>query len=155
VAVDFDNLFHRGGFEKCRCHALFDTKNNTTACGYTDCCGAELDCFQRVFDLEETAFWGEGASRSLVSAEARKLWRVETKAYLIPRSTSMLAKVSWSSLGALHYVPYSERAINILSSLNSKLKAVKAEGSWCEAVRVSTEYQEGFLNDTKALKCEH
>lgn len=60
VAVDLDNLFDGGGLEKGRCHALLDAEDHALGCGDADGRGAQLDGFERVFDLEETAFGGEG-----------------------------------------------------------------------------------------------
>lgn len=60
VSVNFDNLFNGRGLEEGGCHALFDTEHDTFVGRNADCSGAELDGFERVLDLEETAFWGEG-----------------------------------------------------------------------------------------------
>jgi hypothetical protein len=60
VPVNLDNLFNRRGLEEGRCHALFDTEHDALIGRYADCCGAELDGFEGVLDLEETAFWGKG-----------------------------------------------------------------------------------------------
>ena len=42
-----------------------------TSFAYADGGGAEFDCFEGVFDLEETAFWGEGAG------EMVRIWLFE------------------------------------------------------------------------------
>lgn len=60
VAVDLDNLLDGGGFEEGGGDSLFDTQDDTFGSGDTDGGGTELDCLERVFDLEETAFGGEG-----------------------------------------------------------------------------------------------
>lgn len=61
VAVDLDNLLDRRGLEEGRRDALLDAENHALGCGDADCCAAELDGFERVLDLEEAAFGGEGA----------------------------------------------------------------------------------------------
>jgi len=61
VAVDFDDLLDGGGLEEGGGHALFDAEDDAAAGGDANGGGAELDCFERVFDLEEAAFGGEGA----------------------------------------------------------------------------------------------
>ena len=81
MGVNFDDFFHRGGFEEGGGHAFLDADYDTLACGdlggmlawdgsrwetarwkaYSDGGGAEFDGFEGVFDLEETAFGGECA----------------------------------------------------------------------------------------------
>lgn len=68
MAVDFDNLFDGGGLEEGGGDALFDAEDYAAAGGDADGGRTELDCFERVFDLEEAAFGGEGAG-SEVSGE--------------------------------------------------------------------------------------
>lgn len=63
MAVDLDNLFNRVGLEEGRRDALLDAEDDTLGGGDADGGGAELDGFQRVFDLEEAALGGEGAGR--------------------------------------------------------------------------------------------
>lgn len=60
VAVDLDNLFDGGGFEEGGCDSLFDAEDD--ALGGCNANGGrpELDGLERVFDLEETTFGGEG-----------------------------------------------------------------------------------------------
>lgn len=60
VAVDLDNLLNGRGLEEGRGDALLNTENDTFGCGDADGCGTELDGFERVFDLEEATFGGEG-----------------------------------------------------------------------------------------------
>lgn len=85
VAVDFDDFLDRGGFEERTGYALFYADYHAIAGSYlggvgqlgsflrgwgggdySDGGGAEFDCLKRVFDLEETAFGGEGTGRGLV-----------------------------------------------------------------------------------------
>ena len=105
VGVDFDNLFDGRGLEEGGGDALFDAEEDAMGGGdllesgllggfgvgrrkhlaYADGCGAEFDCFEGVFDLEETAFWGEGAG------EMVRIWLsgegIPGKwSYLMPRS---------------------------------------------------------------------
>lgn len=113
MAIDLDDFLDRGGFEKWTGYALFYADYDAIAgsylgrvswviffwggvvffCGggdYSDSGGAELDCLEGVFDLEETAFGREGTKRRL----ALRLevdgwldgWRWITN--LIPRSGS-------------------------------------------------------------------
>lgn len=65
VAVDLDNLLDGGSLEEGRGNALLDTKDDTLGGGYADGRGAKLDGLERVFDLEETAFGGEGVDASV------------------------------------------------------------------------------------------
>jgi hypothetical protein len=62
VAVDLDDLFDGGGLEERRGHPLLDPQDYALRGGDTDCCAAELDGFEGVLDLEETAFGGKGAA---------------------------------------------------------------------------------------------
>lgn len=73
VAVDLDNLLDRRGLEECRGDTLLDTENNTLRGGDTDGRGAKLDGLERVFDLEETTFGGEGVDASVWRREDLKL----------------------------------------------------------------------------------
>lgn len=57
VAVDLDDLFDGGGFEEGGGDTFLDAEDDTAACCDADGGGAELDGFEGVFDLEETAFW--------------------------------------------------------------------------------------------------
>ena len=61
VAVDLDNLLYRGGLEKAGGDALLDAEDDSAAGCDADGSGSELDGFKGIFDLEEAAFWGEGA----------------------------------------------------------------------------------------------
>ena len=65
MSIDFDNLLYGGGFEKRAGDALFNTQDDSRGCGNADGGAAELDGFERVFDLEEAAFGGEGAVQTL------------------------------------------------------------------------------------------
>jgi len=56
MAVNFNNLLDRGGFEECRRNTLFYTQDYSTTCGYTDGRRTKLDRLERVFDLEEATF---------------------------------------------------------------------------------------------------
>lgn len=60
MAVDLDNLLYRGCLKEGRCDSFLDAENDTLGSGNADGCGAELDGFERVFDLEQTTFGGEG-----------------------------------------------------------------------------------------------
>jgi hypothetical protein len=62
MAVDFNNLFNRGGFKKGRRNAFFYSQDNTTACRYADGGRSKLDRFKRVFYLKEPPFRREGAA---------------------------------------------------------------------------------------------
>jgi hypothetical protein len=57
MTVNFNNLLHGGCFEKGGSNTLFHAQNDSTTCGYANCGRTKLDCFERVFDLEEAAFW--------------------------------------------------------------------------------------------------
>lgn len=70
VAVNLDNLFDGRGFEEGRRHALLDAEDDAFRGGYADGCGTQLDGFERVFDLEEAAFWGEGVDSSICKGTA-------------------------------------------------------------------------------------
>lgn len=61
MAVDFDDLFDRRRLEEGRGDSLLDAEDDAATGGYADCRGAQLDCFEGVFDLEEAAFGREGA----------------------------------------------------------------------------------------------
>lgn len=65
MAVDLDNLLNGGGLEEGGGDSLLDAEDNTLGCGYADGRGAELDGLERVFDLEETTFGGEGVDASV------------------------------------------------------------------------------------------
>jgi len=60
MTVDFNNLLYGRCFEKGRSNTLLHAKNNAATCGYTDGRRTKLDCFEGVFDLEETTFRREG-----------------------------------------------------------------------------------------------
>jgi len=66
VLVDFDYLFDGGGFEEGGGYTLFDAEEDAMGCCYAYGCGAELDGFKRVFDLEEAAFGGEGVYATII-----------------------------------------------------------------------------------------
>jgi hypothetical protein len=61
VFVDLHNLLHGACLQQCACHSLLHAEYDTLASLDSDGGAAELDGFERVFDLEETAFRGEGA----------------------------------------------------------------------------------------------
>jgi hypothetical protein len=65
VAVDLDNLLDGGSLEEGRGNALLDTEDDTLGGGHADGRGAKLNGLERVFDLEETAFGGEGVDASV------------------------------------------------------------------------------------------
>jgi hypothetical protein len=73
VAVDLDNLLDRAGLQQRRCDALLDTQDHTFACCNTDGCGTKLDGLERVFDLEEAAFWREGVDATIILAACYEL----------------------------------------------------------------------------------
>lgn len=60
MPVNLHDLFNRARLEEGRCDALLDAENDTGGGGYADCRGSQLNGFERVFDLEEAALWGEG-----------------------------------------------------------------------------------------------
>lgn len=60
VAVDLDDLLDRRRLEQGRGDALLDAEDDALGGGDADGRGAELDSLEGVFDLEETAFGGEG-----------------------------------------------------------------------------------------------
>lgn len=60
VAVNLDNLLDRRRLEEGRGDALLDAEDDALGGGDADSRGAELDGLEGVFDLEETAFGGEG-----------------------------------------------------------------------------------------------
>lgn len=60
VAVDFDNLLDRRRLEQGGCDALLDAEDDALGGGDANRRGAQLDGLERVFDLEEAAFGGEG-----------------------------------------------------------------------------------------------
>lgn len=95
MAVDFDNLFDGGGLEEGGGDALFDAEDNAAAGGDADGGAAELDCFERVFDLEEAAFGGEGAAVVWLEGGCGRGgggWVGEGGgAYLIPRSVKIVS----------------------------------------------------------------
>lgn len=61
VLVNLDNLLHRAGLQQRARHSLLNTQYDTLAGLDSNSCAAELDGFEGVFDLEETAFRREGA----------------------------------------------------------------------------------------------
>lgn len=65
VFVNLHNLLHGACLQQCARHSLLHTKYDALASLDSDGCAAELDGFERVFDLEETAFGREGARRLL------------------------------------------------------------------------------------------
>ena len=62
VAVDLDNFLDGGGLEEGGGDALLDAEDDAAAGCDADGGGSEFDGFEGVFDLEEAAFWGEGAA---------------------------------------------------------------------------------------------
>lgn len=84
---------------------------------YTYCCGTELDGFERVFDLEETAFGGEGAG-GIDCKLAGDLVGIESDGCLL--DTAVCTDI-WSagvkndkSKGKTK-LPYSDRAMNMMA----------------------------------------
>lgn len=60
MAVDLDNLFDGRRLKERRRDALLDAEDDAVRRGDADGGGAELDGLERVLDLEEAAFGGEG-----------------------------------------------------------------------------------------------
>lgn len=60
MAVDLDNFLDRGGLEEGGGDTLLNAKDDAFGGCDTDGCRAEFDGFERVFDLKEAAFGGEG-----------------------------------------------------------------------------------------------
>jgi hypothetical protein len=56
VFVDLYNLLHGARLQQCACHPLLHAEYDALARLNSDGGAAELDGFERVFDLEETAF---------------------------------------------------------------------------------------------------
>lgn len=86
MSVNLDNLLNGAGFEQSGRDALLDAEDDAFRCRhllvfvsvwpgkdssswriYAYCCGAELDGFERVFNLKEPAFRREGAADMLVA----------------------------------------------------------------------------------------
>jgi hypothetical protein len=65
VFVDLNNLLHGARLQKRAGHSLLHTEDNALTGLDSDGCAAKLDGFERVFDLEETAFGREGARKVL------------------------------------------------------------------------------------------
>lgn len=65
MAVNLDNLLDRGRLEEGGGDALLDAEDDTLRGGDANGRGAELDGLEGVFDLEETAFGGEGVDASV------------------------------------------------------------------------------------------
>ncbi len=87
VTVYLDNLFDRGGFEESGGHPLFNSEDDAAPGRDSDGGRAKLDCFERVFNLEETAFGGEGTGGVLVTPKSQLEFSTSLiKTYLIPRS---------------------------------------------------------------------
>ena len=61
VPVDLDNLFDRRRLQKRRGHPLLHAQHHALRRRDADGGAAQLDRLERVFDLEEAAFGGEGA----------------------------------------------------------------------------------------------
>jgi hypothetical protein len=61
VFVNLNNLLHGARLQECARHSLLHAEYDTLASLDSDGCAAELDGFEGVFDLEETAFGREGA----------------------------------------------------------------------------------------------
>lgn len=97
MPVDFDNLFDGGGLEEGGGDALLDAEDDAAAGGDADGRGPELDCFERVFDLEEAAFGGEGAAVVWLEGGCGGGWLGERGggAYLIPRSVKIVSLELW------------------------------------------------------------
>lgn len=75
VTVDLNNLLDGRGLEEGRGDTLLNTENDTLRGGDADGRGAELDGLEGVFDLEETAFGGEGVD-SPVWQRLALIWEV-------------------------------------------------------------------------------
>jgi hypothetical protein len=56
VFVNLHNLLHGACLQQCACHSLLHAEYDALARLDSDGRAAELDGFERVFDLEETAF---------------------------------------------------------------------------------------------------
>ena len=69
VFVNLNNLLHGARLQKCARHSLLNTEYDALASLDSDGCAAELDGFEGVFDLEETAFGREGAGGLLEGYE--------------------------------------------------------------------------------------
>lgn len=83
VFVDLNNLLHGACLQECARHSLLHAEYDALASLNSDGCAAELDGFEGVFDLEKTAFGGEGAGDLLEGDE----WMVGGGGtYLMPRS---------------------------------------------------------------------
>lgn len=95
MPVDFDYLFDGGGLEEGGGDALFDAEDDAAAGGDADGRAAELDCFERVFDLEEAAFGGEGAGVVVRGWVWRGVFGGRGGAYLIPRSVKIVSLELW------------------------------------------------------------
>jgi hypothetical protein len=61
VFVNLNNLLHGARLQECARHSLLHAEYDALASLDSDGCAAELDGFEGVFDLEETAFGREGA----------------------------------------------------------------------------------------------
>lgn len=61
MSIDLDNFLNRTRFKEGRCDTLLYSQDDTSRGGDADCCRAQLDGFEGVFDLEEAAFGREGA----------------------------------------------------------------------------------------------
>ena len=61
VFVNLNDLLHGARLQERARHSLLHAEDHALARLDADGCAAELDSFQRVLDLEETAFGREGA----------------------------------------------------------------------------------------------
>lgn len=72
VTVDLDNLLDGRGLEEGRGDTLLNTEDDALRGGDADGRGAKLDGLEGVFDLEETAFGGEGVDSPVVFGSCHK-----------------------------------------------------------------------------------
>lgn len=93
VPVDLDNLLDRRRLEQRRRHALLDAQDHALGRGHADGRAAELDGLERVLDLEEAAFGGEGA---VVGGEQRVRARVVNGPY---GAANLLDSPVWDGKG--------------------------------------------------------
>lgn len=73
VPVNLDNLLDRGGLEEGRRYALLDAEHDALVGRDADGRAAELDGLEGVFDLEETAFGGEGVDTPIWTGKKRSI----------------------------------------------------------------------------------
>lgn len=73
MPVNLDNLLHGGGLEKCRSYTLLNAEHDALVGRDADGRAAELDGLEGVFDLEETAFGGEGVDAPVCMGRRRSI----------------------------------------------------------------------------------